>query len=253
LTTDGTNELAGRVAIVTGAARNIGRAIACTLAAGGASVLVNARTSIDMANETVEQIRSAGGTAEVFIGDVTDPAAVDAMVATAVERFGRLDILVNNAGTRSETSLLEMSLQDWREVLAVVLDAAFLTTKAAMPHLIASGNGAVINLGGQTAHLPGPDRAHVAAGKAGLVGFTKAVAVEFAARGVTVNCVSPFLIDTVRGLPGAPERPAGRRLPPVGHLGSVDDVTAMVRLLAGPHGRYITGQTIHVNGGGYMP
>jgi 3-oxoacyl-[acyl-carrier protein] reductase len=253
LSADGTRELEGRVAIVTGAARNIGRAIACSLAAGGASVLVHARSSVEMAKETVEQIRAGGGRAELFLGDVTDPAAVDAMVAAAVERFGRLDILVNNAGTRRETPLLEMSLEEWRDVLAVVLDAAFLTTKAAMPHLIASGQGAVINLGGQTAHLPGPERAHVAAGKAGLVAFTKAVAVEFAAQGVTVNCVSPYLIDTVRGLPGAPERPAGRRVPPVGHLGRMDDVTAMVRLLAGPNGRYITGQTIHVNGGGFMP
>jgi 3-oxoacyl-[acyl-carrier protein] reductase len=253
LTDDATRELDGRVAIVTGAARNIGRAIACSLAAGGASVLVNARTSVEMAHETAEQIRAAGGTAEVFLGDVTDAAAVDAMVASAVERFGRLDILVNNAGTRGEIPLLEMSLEEWRGVLAVVLDAAFLTTKAALPHLIASGQGAIINLGGQSAHLPGPERAHVAAGKGGLVAFTKAVAVEFAAQGVTANCVSPFLIDTVRGLPGAPERPASRRMPPVGHLGSMDDVTAMVRLLAGPNGRYITGQTIHVNGGGFMP
>jgi len=241
------------VAIVTGAARNIGRAIACSLAAGGASVLVGAHTSAEMAQETVEQIRAAGRHARVFLGDVTDPAAVDAMVAEAIRHFGRLDILVNNAGTRRETPLLEMSLEEWREVLTVVLDAAFLTTKAAMPHLIASGNGAIINLGGQTAHLPVPERAHIAAGKAGLAAFTKAVAVEFAEHGVTANCVAPSLIDTVRGLPGAPERPASRRMPPVGHLGSMDDVAAMVRLLASPNGRYITGQTIHVNGGGYMP
>jgi 3-oxoacyl-[acyl-carrier protein] reductase len=253
LTTDNRRELQGRAAIVTGAARNIGREIACSLASAGASVLVNARTSVEMARETVEQIRSEGGTAEVFLGDVTDPAAVDAMVADAVGRFGRLDILVNNAGTRKETPLLEMSLEEWRGVLAVVLDAAFLTTKASLPHLIASGQGAIVNLGGQTAHLPQPERAHVAAGKAGLAAFTRAVAVEFADKGVTVNCVAPYLIDTVRGLPGAPERPPGRRMPPVGHLGSMDDVASMVRHLAGPHGRYITGQTIHVNGGGYMP
>jgi 3-oxoacyl-[acyl-carrier protein] reductase len=253
LTTDDTRELADRVAIVTGAARNIGRAIACSLAAGGTSVLVNANTSVDMANETVDMIRNAGGTAEVFIGDVTDPVTVEAMVAVAVSRFGRLDILVNNAAIRRETGLLEMSLEEWREVFAVILDAAFLTTKLAMPHLIASGSGAVINIGGQTGHAPVAERAHVIASKAGLAAFTKAVAFEFAAQGVTANCVVPGAIDTVRGLPGAPPRPASRAMPLVGYRGAPDDVAAMVRLLAGPNGRYVTGQTIHVNGGGYMP
>ena len=253
MTTDNSRDLDGRVAIVTGGARNIGRAIACSLAAGGAKVLVNANTSFDMANETLEMIRSAGGDAEVFIGDVTDPATVEAMVANAVERFGRLDVLVNNAAIRRETGLLEMSLQEWREVFAITLDAAFLTTKAAMPHLIASGNGAVINIGGQTAHAPVAERAHVIASKGGLAAFTRAVAFEFAAQNVTVNCVVPGAIDTVRGLPGAPPRPAGRAMPPVGYRGAPDDVAAMVRLLAGPHGRYVTGQAIHVNGGAFMP
>ncbi len=253
MSSEGTRELEGRVAIVTGGARNIGRAIACSLAAGGASVLVNANTSVDMANETIEMIRAQGGTAEVFLGDVTRPEVVEAMVGEAVSRFGRLDILVNNAAIRRETGILEMSLEEWREVFAVVLDAAFLTTKAAMPHLMQSGNGAVVNIGGQTGHAPVAERAHVIASKGGLVAFTKAVAFEFAGQGVTANCVVPGAIDTVRGLPGAPPRPAGRAMPPVGYRGSPDDVASMVRHLAGPHGRYITGQTIHINGGGYMP
>jgi 3-oxoacyl-[acyl-carrier protein] reductase len=253
LTEVNAQELAGRVAIVTGAARNIGRSIACELASAGASVLVSANTSLDMANETVEMIRSAGGTAEVFFGDVTDEAAVEAMVSQAVERFGRLDVLVNNAAIRRETGLLEMSLEEWREVMAIGLDAAFLTTKAAMPHLVASGQGAVINIGGLTGHAPVAERAHVITAKGGLAAFTRAVAVEFAAQGVTVNCVVPGSIETVRGLPGAPPRPAGRGLPPVGHRGEPEDIAAMVRHLAGPHGRYITGQTIHVNGGAFMP
>lgn len=238
---------------MTGAARNIGRAIACSLAAGGARVLVNANTSVEMANETLEMIRDAGGQAEVFIGDVTRPEVVDAMVGQAVERFGRLDILVNNAAIRRETSVLEMSLEEWREVFAITLDAAFLTTKAAVPHLIESGRGAIINIGGQTGHAPVAERAHVIASKAGLAGFTKAVAIEFAAQGVTANCVVPGAIDTVRGLPGAPPRPPGRGIPPVGFRGDPNDVAALVRHLAGPHGRYITGQAIHINGGAYMP
>ena len=238
---------------MTGAARNIGRAIATSLAAGGASVLVNANTSLDMANETVELIRQGGGTAEVFVGDVTKPETVAEMVSTAIGRFGHLDILVNNAAIRRETGILEMTLEEWREVFAVILDAAFLTTRAALPHLVDSGNGAVINIGGQTGHAPVAERAHVIASKAGLAAFTKAVAIEFAAEGVTANCVVPGAIDTVRGLPGAPPRPAGRAMPPVGHRGAPDDVASMVRHLAGPHGRYITGQTIHINGGAYMP
>ncbi len=173
--------------------------------------------------------------------------------ATAVGRFGHLDILVNNAAIRRETGILEMTLDEWREVFAVILDAAFLTTRAALPHLVDSGNGAVINIGGQTGHAPVAERAHVIASKAGLAAFTKAVAIEFAAEGVTANCVVPGAIDTVRGLPGAPPRPAGRAMPPVGHRGAPDDVASMVRHLAGPHGRYITGQTIHINGGAYMP
>jgi 3-oxoacyl-[acyl-carrier protein] reductase len=224
-----------------------------SLATGGASVLVNANTSVDMANETVDLIRQGGGTAELFIGDVTKPDVVEEMISTAVGRFGHLDILVNNAGIRRETPLLEMTLEEWHEVFAVVLDAAFLTTKAAMPHLIDSGNGAIVNLGGQTGHLAVPERAHVVTSKGGLAAFTKAVAIEFAEQGVTVNCIAPSLIDTVRGLPGAPPRPAGRKMPPVGRFGSMDDIASTVRFLVGPHGRYITGQTIHVNGGGYMP
>jgi 3-oxoacyl-[acyl-carrier protein] reductase len=206
-----------------------------------------------MANETISMIRDAGGEAEVFIGDVTQPETVDAMVSEAVSRFGRLDILVNNAAIRRETGIIEMSLEEWREVFAVVLDAAFLTTKAAMPHLIASGNGTLINIGGQTGHAPVAERAHVIASKGGLAAFTKAVAFEFADQGVTANCVVPGAIDTVRGLPGAPPRPASRAMPPVGYRGSPDDVASMVRHLAGPHGRYVTGQTIHINGGAYMP
>jgi 3-oxoacyl-[acyl-carrier protein] reductase len=175
------------------------------------------------------------------------------MVSEAVRRFGRLDVLVNNAAIRRETALEEISLEEWREVFAISLDSPFLTTKAAMPHLLASGQGAVINIGGQTGHAPVAERAHVIASKGGLAAFTKAVAIEYAGRGVTVNCVVPGAIDTVRGLPGAPPRPAGRAMPPVGFRGAPSDVAAMVRLLAGPQGRYITGQTIHINGGAYMP
>src|SRR5262249_38209717 len=145
------SELAGKVALVTGAARNIGRAIARSLAAGGASVMVNANTSRNEAEETRAMIESAGARAAVHIADVTDPRAVAAMVEATVARFGRLDILVNNAAVRAETPFAEIRFEDWRRVLSIVLDGAFLCTQAALPHLVKAGGGTVINIGGLTA------------------------------------------------------------------------------------------------------
>jgi 3-oxoacyl-[acyl-carrier protein] reductase len=247
------DELAGQVAIVTGAGRNIGRAIARALAAGGASVVVHARSSGAEAAETVNQIEASGGQACVLLGDLTQPDDVDRLVQETMDRFGRVDVLVNNAAVRHETSLLEMSLEEWHSILSATLDTAFLCTKAALPLMLEAGGGSIINIGGQTGHAPVAERAHVITAKGGIAAFTKAVAVEFADRNVTVNCVVPGSIDTVRGVPGAPDRPPSRRIPPAGRLGTVWEIAAMVRMLAGPAGRYVTGQTIHVNGGGYMP
>lgn len=248
------SELAGKVALVTGGARNIGRAISQALAAGGAAVVVNANSSREDAERTVAMIRSAGGRAALHFADVTDAAAVGAMVQAAAGQFGRLDLLVNNAALRAETRFADMKLEDWRRVLSVVLDGAFICTQACLPHLIRSGGGSVVNIGGMTAHQGAEGRAHVVAAKAGLAGMTRALALELAPHGVTVNCVVPGTIETVRGLPGAPERPTHRQgLPPVGRRGDPDEVAAAVRFLCGPGARYITGQSLHVNGGGYMP
>lgn len=247
-------ELAGKVAIVTGAARNIGRAIARSLAAGGASVMVNAKSSRAQAEETVAMIEQAGGRAAAHIADVTDPRAVAELVAATVKRFGRLDALVNNAAVRMETPFEQIRLEDWREVISIVLDGAFLCTQACVPHMAQAGGGTVINIGGLTGHRGVPGRAHVIAAKAGLAGMTKALALDLAPRHITVNCVVPGTIDSQRGMPGVPERPAHRAAPPpVGRRGEPEEVAAMVRMLCGPDARYITGQAIHVNGGGYMP
>jgi 3-oxoacyl-[acyl-carrier protein] reductase len=244
-------ELAGKVALVTGAARNIGRAIARSLAAGGASVMVNANTSRAEAEETRAMI---GAGAAVHIADVTDPRAVAAMLEATVARFGRLDILVNNAAVRAETPFAEIRFEDWRRVLSIVLDGAFLCTQAALPHLVRAGGGTIINIGGLTAHKGADGRAHVIAAKAGLAGLTRALALDLAPHHITVNCVVPGTIETVRGLPGAPERPQHRRaLPPVGRRGEPEEIAAMVRTLCGPDMRYVTGQSIHVNGGNLMP
>ena len=243
------DELTGRVAIVTGAGRNIGRAIAQSLAAGGASVVVCARSSVSDAEETASLIAEAGGDAKVILGDLTEPADVERLIGEVSDQYGRLDVLVNNAAVRYETPLLEMSYEEWRTVLGIGLDSAFLCTKAALPLMLAEGGGSIINIGGQTGHDPIPDRAHVIAAKGALSAFTKAVAVEFAERNVTVNCVVPGSIDTTRAGGKSPMR----NLPPAGRRGTVWEIAAMVRMLAGPDGRYITGQAIHVNGGGYMP
>lgn len=239
------------MALVTGAARNIGRAIACALAEGGAAVMVNARTSHEEAQATMDMIRAAGGRAGVHFADVTDAAAVAQMVAATVKEFGRLDLLVNNAAIRAETPFESMPFDEWRRVLATVLDGAFVCTQACLAHL--AGGGAIVNIGGMTAHQGAKGRAHVVTAKAGLVGMTRALAHDLAAQDVTVNCVVPGTIETIRGLPGAPPRPAHRQtLPALGRRGEPAEVAAAVRFLCGPGARYITGQAVHVNGGGYM-
>jgi len=248
------SELAGKVALVTGGARNIGRAICRSLAAGGAKVMVNAHSSHDEAKHTVALIESAGGKAAVHFADVTDPAEVAKMADATVSRFGRLDILVNNAAVRSETPFEKIKLEEWRRVISTVLDGAFLCTQSCLPHLIRARGGAIVNIGGLTAHKGATGRAHVIAAKAGLAGMTRALALDLAPHDITVNCVVPGTIETVRGLPGAPHRPEERRaLPPIGRRGEPEEVAAMVRMLCGPDSRYITGQTLHVNGGGFMP
>jgi len=224
------------------------------LASGGATVMVNAKTSREQAQETVAMIEKAGGKAAVHIADVTDARAVAEMIDATVKRFGRIDALVNNAAVRMETPFGEIKLEDWHRVLAIVLDGAFICTQACVPHMIKAGGGTVINIGGLTGHRGASGRAHVIAAKSGLAGMTKAVALDLAPHHITVNCVVPGTIDSQRGLPGVPERPAHRAAPPpIGRRGEPEEVAAMVRMLCGPDARYITGQAIHVNGGGYMP
>ncbi|HEX7219454.1 MAG TPA: SDR family oxidoreductase [Burkholderiales bacterium] len=243
------DELAGKVALVTGGARNIGRAICRSLAAGGASVMVNANTSKAMAEETVKMI---GKSADLFLADVTDPGQVKKLVDATVKRFGRLDFLVNNAAVRYENDFSSISYEEWRKVFAIILDGAFLCTQACIPHMV--NGGTVINIGGLTGHRGATGRAHVIAAKSGLAGFTKALALDLAPKKITVNCVVPGTIESQRGLPGVPERPAHRAAPPpVGRRGEPEEIAAMVRMLCGPDARYVTGQAIHVNGGGYMP
>ena len=245
-------ELAGRVAIVTGSGRNIGRAIALALADGGASVVINARSNRAEAEAVVREIEAKGGRALGHLADVTDAAAVNAMAAAALERFGRIDILVNNAATRDEKAIDKMTIADWRAVMAIVLEGAFFCVQACLPALKRSGTGAIVNIGGMSAYTGSKNRAHVVAAKAGLAGLTRALAHDLAPDGVTVNCVSPGLIERARD-PNLPE-PAHHQLNRTltGKYGTAEDVAGVVRFLCGPTARYLTGQTIHANGGAFL-
>lgn len=245
------DELEGKVALVTGGSRNIGRGVAQALAAAGARVMVNASKSEDEARETVALIEGGGGTAAYYMADVTIPDAVTAMVDATVNRFGRLDILSINQTLRAQAPIEELSFEEFRRVVSVSLDGAFLCCKAVVPHLVKAGGGAIVMMGGQSGVTGTPRGSHVSAAKSALVGLTKALAKELAGRHITVNCVHPFVIDTARVAPGDHAR--GTATPPIGRLGTVDEVAGFVRLLCGPEGSYITGQNIFINGGAYMP
>ncbi len=247
-------ELDGLSAIVTGAARNIGRAIALDLADGGASLAVVTKSDMDGANAVAAEIESRGGKAIALQADISDPASVKTMIENVVGKLGRIDILVNNAGVRPESPLEELSWEEWRAVQGVILDGAFLCSQAALPQIEKNGQGAIINIGGLTAYTGAANRAHVVSAKAGLGGLTKALSVELGPRGVTVNLVSPGLIETVRGKSStaAPDHHK-KRTNLLGRRGKPEEIASMVRYLAGPKARYVTGQTFHVNGGAFLP
>jgi 3-oxoacyl-[acyl-carrier protein] reductase len=247
-----TKELTGKVAIVTGAGRNIGRAMALALADGGASVVVNARSNRAEAEAVARDIEAAGGKALVHIGDVANPADVQAMADAAMKGFGGIDILINNAALRREKPFGDISFDEWREVMDVILNGAFHCVKACLPGLRKSGAGTIVNIGGLSAHTGARDRAHVVTAKAGIVGFTRALAHDLADDAITVNCVVPGLIGTPR--PKNTPEPAHHLVHSTitGERGRPEDVAAAVRFLCSPGARYINGQTIHSNGGAYL-
>lgn len=248
MTADG--NLQGRVAIVTGSARNIGRAIARSLAAAGAAVVVNAKSSAAEAEGVAREITEAGGRAAVRIADVGTPDGAASLVSAAISGFGRLDILVNNAAVRREIDFEHLDYQEWRDITGTILDGAYLCARAALPHLIAVGGGSIVNIGGLSSYTGAARRAHVIAAKAGLVGLTRALAHDLAPHGVTVNCVAPGLIDTARRGPEPSHHAKHATL--VGRRGTPEDIASVVTFLCGPDARYITGQTLHANGGVFM-
>ena len=243
-------DLSGKIALVTGASRGIGAAIARTLAAQGAFVVAAARGA--HAEATVEAIVANGGRAEPASVDVTDPAGVEAVVNGALARHGRLDILVNNAGIARDQLMMRMKRDDWDAVIATNLTAAFTCTQAVLRHMIKQRGGRIITISSVVGQMGNAGQVNYAASKAGLIGMAKALAREVASRGVTVNVVAPGLIDTdmTRALGTATSGQWAAQIP-LGRLGTPEDVANAVCFLASDEAAYITGQVVAINGGMY--
>ena len=244
-------DLTGRVAVVTGASRGIGRAVALELAATGARVLAGARDQ--HADVVAAEITAVGGTAHAVSVDVMDAASVRHMIGTALDRFGRVDILVNNAGIARDQLLVRMKRDEWDAVLATNLTAAFTCAQAALRPMLKQRFGRIINISSVVGQMGNAGQANYAASKAGVIGMTKSLAREVASRGITVNVVAPGMIDTgmTRAVMQA-SREAWASKIPLGRLGTSEEVAAAVGFLASDKAAYITGQVVGVNGGLYM-
>lgn len=250
----GAKSLAGKTAVITGAGQNIGRCIAEHLAAVGANIVVNGRSNQAAVDDTAAMLRDVYGVeAMPFLADVTDRAAVDAMAAATMERFGRVDVVVSNAALRNQQPFLDMAYDEWRTVLSVALDGAFNMCQAFGKHMVEAGEGgAIVTMSGISNRVGTLNRAHVNAAKGGLEGFTRGLAREFAPHNIAVNAVAPGMIDTTRDASAGARPTVTDRGVPLNRMGDPNEIAAQVRLLCTPEGAYTTGQTIHVNGGVYL-
>jgi len=244
--------LQGKVALVTGGAQGIGRSIALLFARHGAKVVIS-DINLEKARETAREIESLGAESLAIGGNVADARDAEAMVQQTMDKFGRLDILVNNAGITRDGVLLRMKEEDWDSVMAVNLKGAFHCSKAALRIFLKQKGGKIVNIASVTGEMGNAGQANYAASKAGLIGFTKSVAREYASRNIQVNAVAPGFIDTAmsQAIPQK-EREFLIKQIPMERLGSPEDVAEAVLFLASPAADYITGQVLNVNGGMYM-
>jgi 3-oxoacyl-[acyl-carrier protein] reductase len=244
------NFLNGKVVFITGGAKNLGRAMAIEYAKKGVNVAINARKSSEDLELTLNTISSIGGKSLAYIGDITNRLEVDKMVDKIQGDFGRIDILINNAVIHATQPFLELDYRDWNQTLAVTLDGSFHCTQAVVPVMIKGGGGSIINMGGMFGHLPVPNRSPSSAAKAGLAGLTRALALEFAKYNINVNYLAPGPANTQRD----PTKPFQFDLSkiPFGRFTEASEIVNMIMLLTGKEGRFITGQSIHVNGGVFM-
>lgn len=246
-------QLEGKVALVTGGSRGIGRSIALTLASRGADVAINFAGNVEAAEKTVAEIEAMGRKAIMIKTDVADTEACAAMIDEVVEKLGKIDILVNNAGITRDTLLMRMKEADWDAVLNTNLKSVYNCTKAAIKYMMKARSGRIVNISSVVGAMGNAGQANYAAAKAGMLGFTKAVAKETAARGITVNAVAPGFISTdmtaVLSEKVVDNLKAGI---PMGRLGEPEDIANAVAFLVSDDAAYITGQTLHVNGGMLM-
>lgn len=243
-------ELSGRVALVTGASRGIGAGLARALGQAGASVIVNYVSQPVAARSVVEQIVAGGGVADCFGADVGDPEQLQGLVAYAVSSYGGIDILVNNAGVHNHLPIEAVTWQEWRRLMAVNLDAPFMLSQLVLPHMRKQGWGRIINIASIDAFAGTAVEAHYGASKAGLVGFTRALALETASQGITVNAIAPGSVETDMLAVNTEERRVRLIADiPIGRLGRPDDIAHALLFLASPHAEWITGQVLHINGG----
>jgi 3-oxoacyl-[acyl-carrier protein] reductase len=240
----------GKVALVTGSGRNIGRATVLQLAAEGANVVVNSRSNQAEADAVAQEARALGVKALSILADVASKAQVDSMVSRTMSEFGRIDILINNAAIRPHKPFTELSLEDWETVRGVVLDGAFYCTRAVIESMVANHYGRILFFTGEGAFSGGAMRAHVSAAKMGLVGMARSLAVEFAPHNIRVNVVCPGSIDTSRANPEwyQGRAPSATGIP-LGRQGTPDEIAATCLFLVSDESGFITGQTIHANGG----
>lgn len=245
--------LAGKVALVTGASRGIGKAIACKLAREGAKVIINYNGSKEKAEAVKSEIEAAGGQAEVYQCDVSDYTACETFIQTVIKEEGSLDILVNNAGITKDGLLMKMSEEDFDKVLDTNLKGAFNTIRFASRQMLRQKGGRIINMSSVVGVSGNAGQANYAASKAGVIGLTKAAARELASRGITVNAIAPGFIETdMTDVLSDKVKEASEAQIPLGHFGKPEDVAAAVAFLASEEAGYITGQVLHVDGGMVM-